>query len=440
MTINSRPTDTGLIEPGGFRADEEGIGQQDRKVALIGSSARRTLSRVQSHASKLFFRPKTPVRPERNQLVASSGGSGRLLVTTFSLFVLLPALFAFIYYATIASPVYVTEVKLTVREAARGDGRSLAQSILGSIRLGPSSQGTGQDTLMVLDYLKSRAVIQDLGGVGTLAGWYGKPDIDWFSRLESSANLEQSWDYWKTHVTASVDTISNILTMRVRAYTPQDSLDVSQRLVENSEKLVNEISGRRRADALSRAIAEVEKAGAELANVRTAMLEFQKRSGNLDPLETAKVIIGNIATLTAKKIEIETRLATATTTGVGGRPGERYDQARLAAVDEQLGFLNESLTGDGRNSVSSQLKEYEIIRLKEEFAEKIYTLARTGYEDARKEVEKKQRYVALVVPGVLPDSPLYPQVFTDSGLVGLGCLVVWAIVSLIAATLRDSLV
>ncbi|MGO4659878.1 hypothetical protein AB4Z34_34650 [Ensifer sp. 2YAB10] len=293
---------------------------------------------------------------------------------------------------------------------------------------------------MVLDYLKSRAVIQDLGGVETLKGWYGRPDIDRFSRLASAANLEQSWDYWKTHITASVDTISNILTMRIRAYSPQDSLDVSQRLVEKSEHLVNEISGRRRTDALSRAIAEVEKAGTELANVRTAMLEFQKRSGNLDPLETAKVIIGNIATLTAKKIEIETRLATATTTGVGGRPGERYDQARLAAVNEQLGSLNASLTGNSSSSVSFQLKEYEIIRLKEEFAEKIYTLARTGYEDARKEVEKQQLYVALVVPGVLPDSPLYPQIFTDSGLVGLGCFVVWAIVSLIVATLRDSLV
>lgn len=438
MTINSRPTETGLVDPG-LRADQVGINPHDRKLAVIGSSARRTLSRVQ-RASKLLFRPSAPVRSGQNHLVASSSGSGRSLGTTFSLFVLFPTLIAFIYYATIASPVYVTEVKLTVREAARGDGRSLAQSILGSIRLGPSSQGTGQDTLMVLDYLKSRAVIQDLGGVETLKGWYGRPDIDRFSRLASAANLEQSWDYWKTHITASVDTISNILTMRIRAYSPQDSLDVSQRLVEKSEHLVNEISGRRRTDALSRAIAEVEKAGTELANVRTAMLEFQKRSGNLDPLETAKVIIGNIATLTAKKIEIETRLATATTTGVGGRPGERYDQARLAAVNEQLGSLNASLTGNSSSSVSFQLKEYEIIRLKEEFAEKIYTLARTGYEDARKEVEKQQLYVALVVPGVLPDSPLYPQIFTDSGLVGLGCFVVWAIVSLIVATLRDSLV
>jgi len=109
-------------------------------------------------------------------------------------------------------------------------------------------------------------------------------------------------------------------------------------------------------------------------------------------------------------------------------------------VNQQLTQMNDRLTGTEQYSVSSQLKEYEIIRLKEEFAEKIYTLSRSGYEEARREIEKKQLYVALIVPGVLADSPLFPRIFVDTGLVSLGCLIIWAIVSLIAATLRDSLI
>ncbi len=398
------------------------------------------LVRARAEAGRIVSRSgarPTLIKPQPEQ---GGRGPGGWLVGSFSLFVLLPTLLAFIYYALFASPVYVAEVKLTVREASRSDSRSVAQSILGSIRLGSASQGTGQDTMMVLDYLKSRAAIHDVGGVPMLERWYGNKEVDWLSRLQSHANLEESWDYWKQRVTASVDTVSNILTMRVRAYSPEDALEISRRIVSSSEKLVNDISVRRRADALTRAASEVEKAGADLADVRALMLDFQKRTGSLDPLETAKVIISSISALTSEKIAIETRLATATSTGVGARPGAKYDQARLAAVDEQLRQMNDRLTGTEMYSISAQLREYELIKLKEEFAEKIYTLSRSSYEDARREIEKKQLYVALIVPGVLPESALYPRVLVDSSLVSLGCLIIWAIVSLILATLRDSMI
>lgn len=373
---------------------------------------------------------------------ANGGGTGRLIVNSFLIAVVLPTLIGLFYYSLLASDVYVAETKLTVRVAAETDSKSsplsgVAGALIGKIGLGQSGSST-QDSRIILDYLKSRAAIEDVGGRTTLAAYYDKSSIDWFSRLDAQEHIEELRGYWQDKVIGSVDTVSNILTLRVRAYSPEDAHSLAQRLVSSSETLINVISQRSRDDALRRAQDEVARSMAELADVRLQMLRFQQANQLIDPVENAKQISTLISTLTLERIEVESRLAVADLTGVRGRPGDRYLQSRLDAVKSQISNLENLLTGAGSSSVSMQLKDFELLKLRQEFAEQIYTLARASYEEARRNVAKQQLYLVVVVPPFMPEYPLFPRVFADTLLVFLACLVLWSIGALLVASVKDS--
>lgn len=372
----------------------------------------------------------------------SGGGAGRLLVRSFLLFVAFPPLIAFFYYSLIASDVYVAETKLTVRAALDNTAKSSglsggASSIIGKLGLGQSGSST-QDSRIILDYLKSRAAIEDVGGRATLAEYYEKPTIDRLSRLDSDDYVEEIVDYWRSKVTASVDTVSNILTLKVKGYTPEDAFSLAQKLIASSEALINDISRRSRGDALRRAQEEVARSMTELANARLQLLTLQQTTRSIDPVERAKQITTLISALTLQKVQLESQLAVSDATGVKGRPGDRYIQSRLDVMNNQIRDLENMLTGRNTSSASMQLKDFELLKLRQEFAEQIYTLARASYEEARRNVEKQQLYLVVVVPPFKPEHALFPRVFIDTILVFLACLVLWSIGALVVASIWDS--
>jgi capsular polysaccharide transport system permease protein len=399
-----------------------------------------TVQRLTGHLATFVGRKG----PRGYSEIAASGNGGGLLIRSFFMVVVLPAFVTLLYSALWASDVYVVESKMTVREAINPESNSAAlnsgttSSLLGSLGLSGST-GTAQDALIILDYVKSRAVIGDVGAREVMDSYYNRVEIDFLSRLGKRDDMESLWSYWRDHVTASVDTQSNILTLKVQAFTPEDAYKLSQAILDKSEALINQISARNRQDAMKRANEEVERSISQLADIRMQVLKFQKANNSLDPVETAKQITGLLSSLSIKRIELESELDAAKLSGVSNRASDRFAKTQLEVLETQITNLKNLLTGsDQPNNVSQQLKEFEILKLRQNFAEQVYTLARTSFEDARRKLEKQQLYVVVVVPPLLPQEALYPRPFVNTALVFFACFIIWAIVALVAAGIKDS--
>ncbi|OOG63089.1 hypothetical protein B0E45_29790 [Sinorhizobium sp. A49] len=353
-----------------------------------------------------------------------------------------PSIIMLFYYTLWASDVYVSEAKLTVREAIEPDGRASttstgASSIMAKIGLNKGGS-TAQDSMIIQDYLKSRSAVLDVGGRAKLAEVYDHPGIDWFSRLDSSSDIETLWSYWKERVTVSVDGLSNILTLRVRTFSSDSSVALAQELVASSEALINNISRRNREDALRRANSEVERSIAALAEARSQILSFQQRNKTIDPVQSAKQVASLVSALSLKKIELESQLVAGELSGVKGRPGDRYVQTQLDVINQQIVDLESALTGNSAGAVSTLLKDFEILKLREQFAEQIYMLARTSFEEARRKLDRQQLYVVVIVPPMEPEEALYPRPLIDAGVIFLGLLIIWGVICLLVASVRDS--
>ncbi len=354
--------------------------------------------------------------------------------------ILLPTMLYLSYLGLFSSYVYVAEAKVTVKEAsgATSSVGSGISSILDKIGISKNESST-QDSQIIAEYVKSRSAVQDVGGLDYLRSVYGGSEIDWYSRLPIKPTAEKLWNYWKEHATASVDTTSNIVTIRVQAFSPDNALELTRRVTDSSEKLINQMSLRSRNDALARAQDQVARSMGELAATRAELVSFQQKTGSLDPIDKAKEITSIISKLTTEKLQLENQLSVSKSVGVRDKPGDRYMEAQLRTLNDQIAELNSRLTGpDGDKTVSGQLKIFELLRLKQEFAEQMYSLSRSSLEAAKRSLSHQQVYLAIVVPPLLPEEPSYPKVFAQTSLFFFECFIVWGITCLLYASVKDS--
>jgi capsular polysaccharide transport system permease protein len=64
---------------------------------------------------------------------------------------------------------------------------------------GGAGDASSQDAFIVLNYVKSRAIVADLGGRDYMEKKFARSGVDYFSRLGRNANAEDIWKYWLIH-------------------------------------------------------------------------------------------------------------------------------------------------------------------------------------------------------------------------------------------------
>lgn len=363
-----------------------------------------------------------------------------LLGVSFWICVLLPTVIGALYVLLLAPSEYVAEFRVVVRSAVQEDVK--LSSILGSTMssaaslFAPPSDST-QNAFMVADYIRSRNMIEGLGGKARLLQVYAPQKGGWLSSLPADSSLEKVWKAWQAKLRIQIDNGPGILTVQVRAYTPEDALVLAQGMIGRSEAMVNEVSQRSRADALARAQADVLRAQDQVAAAHQALLTFRNGQQVIDPGKDAEAIGTLITGLLKERMTIENERA-AMGRQTPDSPVAGLAASRLADIDGQIARLRSRLTAlGGGNTVSGQLATYETLQLKSQFAEQMYKVAQSAYESARQTRERQQLYLMTIVQPALPQEALYPRRSADIFLVFGVCLILWSIGALITAAVLD---
>ena len=145
-----------------------------------------------------------------------------------------------------------------------------------------------QDSQVVVRYILSRAMVDELDKSIDLRGKFSQ--ADYLSRFDPVDPIEKLEKYWRKRVDATVDMMSGIVSFQIRAFTPADSLVIAKKVIELSEKLVNELSTRTRRDAVSQTQAEVARAEARLKSATATMRDARNSEGVLDAPAAADAI------------------------------------------------------------------------------------------------------------------------------------------------------
>ncbi|HEY1300104.1 MAG TPA: hypothetical protein VGF07_06380, partial [Stellaceae bacterium] len=119
-------------------------------------------------------------------------GRFRLAGWSFALLVALPTALAAVYYLAIAADQYVAEFRFGLRSAEPVRAEPGA-----AFAAGLSPTRIGLDSYVVVQYIASLAILDDLGRSLDLRGMFSTTKADWPARLRPGVPVEELAAYWR---------------------------------------------------------------------------------------------------------------------------------------------------------------------------------------------------------------------------------------------------
>ncbi|AHK45889.1 RkpR, polysaccharide export protein [Ensifer adhaerens OV14] len=385
--------------------------------SIVTTATEFPLARDRARAVSVELR--RAARKARASRPVTSGGGGfrtraidrvftRFIVGSFLLIFLIPVSVATTYFLLLASDQFVTEARFAVRSGTPGGIESLAglSDLLDT--------GQAKDGLIIADYVKSSALLQDLGRSFDLRKIYAQRGADFWESLSPDATSEEVLKFWRSKVDLSVDRSSGLVTLRVRSFTADDSLHLTQAIVSSSEKMVNLLTRRNDEDSFRDSNAELSRARSRLEQSVSELRDARNKIGILD-VEVAAKTYGEL--LTALRLQLSTvdqSIQTLMREDAKNAPQLVALKARATTLKKQIGEYELRVAGaPPTKGDSGNLAEQASILFEKEterdIAQSEYKSAVAAYEIARVSLDKQRSYLLQYVVPRLAEEALYPR-------------------------------
>ena len=356
----------------------------------------------------------------------------RFLRVSFLLLFLLPTVLGGVYFLRLASGQFVTESWFTLSSQDSG-----VRAALSGLLSGQSIDHAAE----VMEYLKSANAVLDVDRELGLAKLFSRPEIDALSRLPADAAMEKKVRYWRKHLILHKNRFSSQVQMRVRAFSPADSMAIQETLLRLAETHINDIGNRQNHQRIREAQTGVDKARSVHRESTDALRQIREETQILDPTSTAKgydEIISNLreneATL-ARRIEtlkIEAR----------DSPQLRRLTPQLEVVRRQIASYQNIIaapTGDVQASIASRAAEIERRETDVEIARAELATRMAVLESATSEASSQAVFMQRIVQPTQPQKATWPRRWPSFGVITLAALMLWGLVVAIGRVVRDNM-
>jgi capsular polysaccharide transport system permease protein len=232
--------------------------------------------------------PADPKVPQ--SAIALRTARRRILQRRFGIWVGLPTLIAIVYYLFVATPQYDAHLVLAV------------ESSEGRINVDTSSKGNAgnqRDARLLREALRGAPALEALDRDGAFRSHY-RNGGDWFSRLGADAGPDTTVEYFRDKVSIAHEANTNVLTVRMRAFSGEAAHGFAAKLVEFAKTWVAHQNATASTARLELAQAEVARERAKLTAAASALA--QAGSGSDQPRPTDPVAIEHQVAL--KRLEV----------------------------------------------------------------------------------------------------------------------------------------
>jgi capsular polysaccharide transport system permease protein len=321
--------------------------------------------------------------------------------------VVLPVLLSALYFFLIASDEYVSESRFVIKAPNQRSGQ--ISSFANLIQTTGLSAGQEQAD-QVIDFVRSRSALQKLVAEAPVKAIYGGAGIDFlsaFPRPWEDDAFEDLYDFYRQKVGIDRDTDTGLVVLRTRAYTATDARLINERLLRQSEALVNELNERARGRAIAEAESRVLEAEARVARARRAMAAYRNKAQLVDPLKQAAGVVEIANRLITERAALDAQLSTLQRL-TPDHPAIPALRQRIASLTAEINQQTASIVG-GPGTISGKLPGYEAVALEQEFAGQLLLITRSSLEQARTDALKQQFYLERVVNPNEPDLPEFPH-------------------------------
>ncbi len=355
---------------------------------------------------------------------------------SFVAMVLVPIVVIVGYLWLIAEDQYASTVGFSVRK----EETSSAVEILGGIT--QLSGSSTSDTDILYEYIQSQKMVALLQQRLDLAALWSKPGRDPVFAYQPGGTIEDLVEYWGRMVKVYYDTGSGLIEIRVLAFDPQAAQDIAREIFSESSDMINELSAIAREDAVRYAREDLANAVERLRDAREAVTLFRNENRVVDPtadIATQAGLLGTLQTQLAEAL-IDLDLLDETTRSSDPRIARAERRVRVIEMRIDDERRKRGITGSGDDAqelFSTLVGEYERLVVDREFAEKTYISALATYDSALADARRQSRYLAAHIQPTKAEKALYPQRGVLMALMALFLFMTWAILVLVAYSLKD---
>ncbi len=362
------------------------------------------------------------------------------LLWSFILVVALPLFAAGLYYAAFATDRYAASAGFSIRGIDTNSGVDGIGALTGMASTG----STTSDSYIVLSYLGSRELLEAVDQQHDLRAAFSSAEVDFLSRLNAQATVEDFLRYWNRRIHTEFDPTSGIIAFEVQAPDPQNARDIAATVLTLTQSLVNELSANARSDALRFAREEVALQEARLRAALAAIRDFRASQQSVDPSASAALEIQLIANLESRLIDVNARISALRQTLDENAPSLVALLRNADALSAQIATRREAIGTDilgstGITAMPQQLALYEELEVERSLAQQAYASALVSLEQARRDADRQQRYLAIHQRPQTAEAALYPRSLRNMLILGFALVAAWGIATLLTYSVRDHL-
>lgn len=344
-----------------------------------------------------------------------------------------------------AADQYASELGFSIRQE---EGGGAAAGLLGGLaQMTGAAPATDGEILWQL--LRSQDFVAQVDASLDLRTIWSRPGTDWAAgdpvfAFDPAGSIEDLRDYWDRMVRVAHEGGSGLVTLRVLAFRPEDATAITREVLARGEAAIDGLNASARADALRHADEDLALALERLKAARAALTGFRSLHRIVDPGLDLQLQSGLIGTLEGQLAQAMIEADLLESSAAAGDPRLMQAHQRIAVIEariegerQRLGAGIGAAAGEGEAALAALVGDYERLQVEAEFARESWLAAMAAHDAARAGAARRSRYLAAHVPPSTATSARFPARWTIAGLVALFSTLLWAVLVLVAWSLRD---
>ncbi|MFW6028161.1 MAG: hypothetical protein ACOC9Q_01390 [bacterium] len=343
----------------------------------------------------------------------------------------LPLLAFTAYLVFIATERYESLASATISEE-KNSTASLDLSMLGV-----TSSAADKDSLILKEFIESKDMMIFLDERLRIREHVAQPSIDFYSRLDPDATMEEFHDYYLWMIDVEYDPMSKLIRFGVQAFDEDFANSLLKLMVERSQQFidkVNEQITREQMRFFDREIADSER---RLKRAKEQMVAFQRENLLMTTEGESQTVMSTIQTLeqelAQKRADLNARLQVLEKSA----PQLQTVQMDITALESQIAAAKQRLAGASDTSISELDSQFREIQLNLEFVTNIYKSNLNALEQARLEAARRLKFLVVVAQPSVPERAEYPQRLYLIATVGAVLAILFFVLSLTMAIIRE---
>ena len=298
--------------------------------------------------------------------------------------------------------------------------------------------GNRAEMLLLREHLLSTDMLKRMQAELDIVAHYSQPHIDFWARLrDPNPPIETLYKHILRFIEVELDDYSQVLRIRVQAYSPEMAYQLTRLLMHEGEQHMNDM-GRRLAEEQIRFLeVQVTQLKIEFDQALQDLLSFQNRTGFIAPQVTAEGITAIIARLEGELATLQAQRNAALRFLSPDSIDIKRQEAEIDALRAEIKQAQARLAHQSGQALNQLTSEYQALELKMQFARDNYAAVLGALEGTRIEAARKLKQVSVLQSPTLAEYAVEPKRSYNSAVFAIVLLFLTLILQMFILIIKD---